>query len=342
MRIVSLLPAATEIVCALGLADDLVGVSHACDYPPAAIAGKAVVTRSRLATSAIPADEDAELPTAGEIDAEVRAMLAAGEPIFAIDGVKLRALQPDLVLTQGLCDACAMNHKDVVALAAALGENVTVLDLTPTTLDGVLETFRQIGAATNRAAEADALIALTQARWETVRVRASATGERPKTLLLEWPEPPFSVGHWNPELLALAHATAAPWDKIGQPSRTLDAAEIAAFAPEMIVLFACGFDAYRALDEAWSLTDLPGWFDLPAVRNGECYAVDGNAYFNRPGPRLAESAEILATVLHPEAFTEMLPPYSVQRFPDDLLIPSDPEDDAPDEETLEAAEAIAV
>ena len=271
--------------------------------------------------------------------------LRRASPIFAIDVEQLRALQPDLVITQGLCDACAMNHKDVVAAVAALGEKVAILDLAPTTLDGVLETFRQIGAATGRAAEADALVAKMQARWETVRARASATGDRPKTLLLEWPEPPFSAGHWNPELLALAHATAAPWNKSGEPSRTLDASEIAAFAPEMIVLFACGFDAYRALDEAWSLTDLPGWFDLPAVQNGECYAVDGNAYFNRPGPRLAESAEILATVLHPEDFTEMLPPYSVQRFPDDLLTPPDPDDDAnatPDDEAVEAAAAIAI
>jgi iron complex transport system substrate-binding protein len=146
--------------------------------------------------------------------------------------------------------------------------------------------------------------------------------------LLEWPDPPFTSGHWNPELLALANGTPGPWDAAGTPSRTLTWDEINAFAPEMVVLLACGMDAYRALDESYALLDAPGWFDLPAVKNGECYAVDGSAYFNRPGPRLAESAEILATILHPETFTEMLPAYSVQRFDNELFQPLEDEEAA--------------
>jgi iron complex transport system substrate-binding protein len=318
LRIVSLLPSATEIVCALGLADSLVAVTHECDYPAPAVAGKPVVTSSVI-PSGHGADE--EPLSASEIDERVRAALAAGESLYRIDIDLLKSLQPDVVLTQGLCDVCAVNHRAVVQAVDALGAAPTVLDLAPTTLAGVLETFRQVGRATGREAEADALILQTEARWATVRDRVAAVSERPKTLLLEWPEPPFSAGHWNPELLELAGGVGGPWDETGKPSRTLTWEEILAFQPETIILMACGFDAYRALDEAFALPDGPGedaWFDLPAVRNGDCYAVDGNAYFNRPGPRLAESAEILATVLHPEVITEMMPPFSAQRFAEEL------------------------
>jgi iron complex transport system substrate-binding protein len=316
LRIVSLLPSATEIVCALGLEENLVGITHECDYPPS-VKGKSVVTSSIL-PSLHGKGEDEPL-SAGEIDGRVRDALAAGESLYRIDLERLRSLKPDLLLTQGLCDVCAVTHRAVVAAADALGSTAQVLDLAPTSLAGVLETFQQVGVATGR--EAAELVAQTKARWDAVQEKAAGTTERPKTLLLEWPDPPFSAGHWNPELLALAGGRGGPWDEIGAPSRTLTWEAIKAFQPEMLVLLACGFDAYRALDEAYALMDAPGWFELPAVKMGECYAVDGNAYFNRPGPRLAESAEILATVLHPETFTEMLPPYAVQRFPNDLLEP---------------------
>ena len=317
MRIVSLLPSATEIVCALGLTEELVGVSHECDWP-VAVRSKPIVTSSILPK---PENEDDEPLTAQEIDARVRAALDAGESLYRIDIELLRSLKPDIVLTQGLCDVCAVNHKAVVAAADALGDSVKILDLAPTTLMTVLETFRQVGEATGRGAQAEELIAQTQARWEAVREKAAGAGEPIRTLLLEWPEPLFTAGHWNPELLTLAGGVGGVWDQPGVSSRTLEWEAVQAFAPEMLILVACGFDAYRALDEAWALSELPGWYDLPAVREGECYAADGSAYFNRPGPRLAESAEILATILRPEIFTEMLPPYSVQRFPEELLQP---------------------
>ena len=328
MRIVSLLPSATEIVAALGLGDQLVGISHECDYPAQIVADKPIVTSS-IVPPLVPAEDgDATAdengmrpPTAAEIDTIVRAALAQGESIYRIDIDRLRELKPDLLLTQGLCDVCAVSHKAVVSAVEALGSSVQVLDLQPTSLAEVLESFRQVGATTGRDAEAEALVASVQARWDTVREKAARAPERPKTLLLEWPEPLFTAGHWNPELLALAGGGTAPWDTPGAPSRTLEWADVQTFSPEMIVLIACGMDAYRALDEAYALGDAPGWFDLPAVRNGECYTADGNAYFNRPGPRLAESAEILATILHPDLFTEMLPPYSVQRFDNELLEP---------------------
>lgn len=317
MRIVSLLPSATEIVAALGLGDHLVGITHECDYPPEVIAGKPVVTSSLLPSQG----PDDEPLSSAEIDARVRAALEAGESLYRIDHDLLRELKPDLVLTQGLCDVCAVNHKAVVAAVDALNSDaaVQVLDLAPTSLATVLETFRLVGAAIGRETEAEALAAQVQARWDTAREKAAATPDRPKTLLLEWTDPPFSAGHWNPELLALAGASLGPWDEAGTPSRTLTWEEIQAFGPEMIVAIPCGLNVDRALEECYALADQEGWFDLPAVREGECYAVDGNAYFNRPGPRLAEAAEILATVLHPEVFTEMLPPYSVRRFPEELL-----------------------
>jgi len=326
MRIVSLLPSATEIVCALGLGDNLVGVTHECDYPAEVVADIPVVTSSILPGPREVTDEDGdvyeEYPTSREIDDAVRAAVEAGESIYRIDHDLLRDLKPDLVLTQGLCDVCAVNHKAVAEAVAALGDpKVEVLDLAPTSLEGVLETFRRVGAATGKAAEAEALVAQTRERWEAVRAKAATAPERPpRTLLLEWVDPPFSAGHWNPELLALVNATPGPWDAPGEPSRTLAWEEVVAFAPEMLVLIPCGLDADRAVEEAEVLPELvPAWYDLPAVRGGECYAVDGNAYFNRPGPRLAESAEILATVIHPETMMTMVPPYSVRRFPEALL-----------------------
>lgn len=314
MRIVSLLPSATEIVCALGLGDSLVGVTHECDFPPESVAGKPVVTAS--------APGDASL-SAREINERVRALLAAGESLYTLDVERLRELQPDLLITQSLCDVCAVRHKTAVQAAETVGSSTRVLDLNPTNLEGVLDTILTVGAATERESEAVALVAELRQRLDRVGERLANVGERPRTLLLEWTDPPFSAGHWNPELLQRAGGTLAPWDRVGEPSRALTWEEIAAFAPEMLVLLPCGFDADRAVEEADVLPNAPGWFDLPAVRDGECYAANGSAYFNRPGPRLVESCEILATILHPETFTEMLPPYSVRRFPNHLLEPAD-------------------
>jgi iron complex transport system substrate-binding protein len=323
LRIASLLPSATEIVAALGLADRLVAVTHECDYPASAVEGRAVVTSSPVGQPYEVTDDDGDTylvePTSREIDEQVRAALDAGESLYRIDIEKLRELKPDLILTQGLCDVCAVNHKAVAEAVESLGSGVTVLDLAPTTLAQVVESFRQVGDATGHRDAAERLIAETLARWETVRAKVAAAPERPRTLLLEWADPPFSAGHWNPELLRLVNAEPAPWDEIGKPSRTLTWEEITAFAPEVIVFAPCGFDANRAVDEAEVLPDVPGWFDLPAVRNAECYALDGNAYVNRPGPRLADTAEILATVLHPETTQETVPPYSVRLFPTRLV-----------------------
>lgn len=330
-------------MCALGLADSLVGVTHECDFPRDVVENLPVVTSSPLLTSEhgeasdeTNEDDESDAPallSAREIDEKVRAALESGDSLYHIDHELLRSLKPDLILTQGLCDVCAVNHQAVKAAVESLGDtNSVILDLTPTSLEGVLDTFKQVGDATGKQLEAEKLITETQARWDAVKAKAASAGAPVKTLLLEWPDPPFSAGHWNPELLTLAGGSGGPWDVPGEPSRTLTWDEIAAFAPDVVVLIACGWDADRAIDEAYAFLDVPQWFGLPAVQNAECYAVDGNAYYNRPGPRLAESAEILATILHPDAFTEMLPPYSVRLFPDDLLTPPEDEGEGEAEE----------
>ncbi len=321
LRIASLVPFATEIVCALGLQDSLVAVSHVCDYPPSVKELSAVTAQTDALAPHHETDEggdSVETPlSAGEIDAVVR----SGVPLYTIDTARLRELTPTIIFTQGLCDVCAVSHVATVAAARELGDTARIIDLSPTNIAGVLDAIRTVGAATGRETEAAELVSDMIARFEIVKLSALESPNHPRVLLLEWPEPLFSAGHWSPELLNFAHCIGAPWDKPGAPSCVLDWNDVLRFDPEVIILAACGMDAERGAWESTTLTDLPGWFELPAVRSGDCYAVDGNAYFNRPGPRLADSAELLAAILHPETIQTPVPPYSVSRFPPESLTP---------------------
>lgn len=321
LRIASLVPFATEIVCALGLRDALVAVSHVCDYPPSVRELPAATAQTDALAPHRETDEEGdpvEVPlSAGEIDAAVR----SGVSLVTIDTAKLRELAPTIIFTQGLCDVCAVSHIGTMEAARELGDTAQIVDLSPTNIAGVLDAVRAVGAATGRDAEAAELVSEMIVRFESVKLSAMESPNRPRVLLLEWPEPLFCAGHWSPELLSFANAVAAPWDTPGAPSRVIDWNDVLRFDPEVIVLAACGMDAERGAWESTTLTDLPGWFELPAVRSGDCYAVDGNAYFNRPGPRLADSAEILAAILHPETVQEAIPPYSVSRFPPESLTP---------------------
>jgi iron complex transport system substrate-binding protein len=294
MRIVSLLPSTTEIVCALGLEGALVGITHECDYP-ASVSGKPRLTASRISP---------ETMTSSEIDHAVRSQLADLDghgSIYDLDEAKLRDLNPDLILTQELCDVCAVSYKTVQQAARMFESDVRVASLEPNTISEIFENIRLVGDLTLRKSEAEKLLSKLSERLDRIRERTREITRRPRTLMLEWLEPPFAPGHWVPEQVEIAGGDPA-FGKAGQRSATTTAEEIRAYAPEVIVLIPCGYykeDILRQLPAA----HLPeGWNDLPAVKSGEVWATDATSYFSRPGPRVVEGVEILARILHPEIF----------------------------------------
>jgi iron complex transport system substrate-binding protein len=297
MRIVSLLPSATEIVCALGLEASLVGVTHECDYPDAA-RRLPVVTRSLIDHSAA---------SSREIDEHVATHLRNGLSLYALDHAALADLRPDIILTQALCEVCAVPYDAVVRAArdvstAFEGLAPQVISLEPHTLDDILATVAAVGAATGVPERANALLATLRARVERVRERARELAARPRTACLEWIDPPFGPGHWLPELVQIAGGKPG-LGRAGEESRRIAWDEVIAFAPEVLVVTPCGFDLPRTLHEAReALPRRDGWEALPAARRGQVYAVDGNAYFSRPGPRIVESLELLAELIHPQHF----------------------------------------
>src|SRR3989442_690655 len=291
MRIVSLLPSSTEIVCALGLEDALVGITHECDYPPS-VAGKSRLTSSHISH---------ETMTSAEIDHAVRSQLDGHGSIYHLDEARLRELKPDLILTQELCEVCAVSYKTVERDAGMFEADVKVVSLEPNTIADIFDNIGTVGKLTGRESEADDLIRSLSARLDRIREKTASIERRPRTLMLEWLEPPFAPGHWVPEQVGIAGGDHA-FGKAGQRSVTTNAQEIVAYSPEVIVLIPCGYykeDILRQLPNA----HLPeGWNDLPAGKVGEVWATDATAYFSRPGPRVVDGAEILAKILHPEIF----------------------------------------
>jgi iron complex transport system substrate-binding protein len=293
MRIVSLLPSTTEIVCALGLEEALVGITHECDYP-AAVLDKPRLTASRISQ---------ETMTSREIDHAVRSQLAELDghgSIYDLDEVRLRELNPDLILTQELCDVCAVSYQTVQRAARLFEAEARVVSLEPNTIGDIMENILMVGELTGRENEARKLVNDLKGRLDRISEQ-TAHVKRPRTLMLEWLEPAFAPGHWVPEQVALAGG-APGFGQAGQPSTTTTAAEIRAYDPEVIVLIPCGYykeDILRQLPHA----NLPtGWNELPAVKNGSVWATDATSYFSRPGPRVVEGVEILARILHPEIF----------------------------------------
>ncbi len=290
-RIVSLLPSATEIVCALGLEDALVGVTHECDFPPS-VARKPRLTASKIAH---------ERMTSAEIDHAVRSQLDGHGSIYELDEEKLRELRPDLILTQELCEVCAVSYKTVEQAARMYAAEAQVVSLEPKTITDIFANIRTVGELTGRKAVAELFVTDLAARVDMLAAAVADVERRPRTLMLEWLEPPFAPGHWVPEQVALAGGDAS-FGQAGEPSAQTTAQEIRDYAPEVIVLIPCGYykeDTLRALAGA----RLPeGWHDLPAVRADEVWAVDATSYFSRPGPRVVDGAEILARILHPELF----------------------------------------
>lgn len=287
MRIVSLLPSATEIICELGLGEQLVGVSHECDYP-AFVRELPKVTRTLIPHDA----------SSCEIDGLVRERLKTERALYSLDLPTLEQLQPDLIVTQALCDVCAVAESEVMAAACRLPGQPTVVNLEPTCLAEVYECLQLVGSAAGIEDRARALIAKLRARVERVESRSRSVSVRPRVVLLEWIDPPFCSGHWSPELVRIAGGVELV-GREGQPSRTTTWQEIVEVDPEVMVIACCGFDSERTRRDLPILASYPGFDQLACVRSRNVYVVDGNAYFSRPGPRLVDSLEILAHILHP-------------------------------------------
>ena len=288
MKIVSLLPSATEIVCALGLGDRLVGVTHECDFPPA------VQQLPKVTRTLIPGDASSR-----EIDRLVRRRLETQRALYTLDLPALEALAPDLIVTQALCEVCAVAEDEVQAAARALPGRPAVVNLEPRTLSEMLAAIRQVAGAASVEAKAEKLISDLQSRIDAVAARTAGIARRPRVALLEWLDPLFSCGHWSPELVRLAGGVEG-FGQEGQPSRTVDWAELIAWQPEVVVAACCGLAVERTLTDLPLLTSRPGWREVSAASSGRLYVVDGSHYFSRPGPRLVDSLEMLAHALHPD------------------------------------------
>ncbi len=291
MRIVSLLPAATEICFALGLGDDVVGISPECDFPPMAH-GKPVVSRALLEYAG---------KTSGETSRMVGERLADGEALYQVDEPALRDAKPNLILTQGLCEVCAPTLGDVEDVARHLPQPPEIVSLDPHRLEDVLADIERVGQACGAEDRADAVVADLRHRIERVSRRAARATVRPKTVCLEWLAPLFLGGHWVPEMVDLAGGVDV-LGHAGEKSRRVEAKEIVMASPDVAVLMPCGFDLERTWKEAPIVTHEPWWADLPAARTQRVWLVDGSGYFNRPGPRLVDGLEILAHILQPSLF----------------------------------------
>lgn len=283
MKIVSLLPSATEIVFALGLGDALEGVTFECDYPPAA-RGKLVVSGTALPSGTL---------TPSEIDTAVASRVANGEPVYTLDASRIAAIQPDLILAQDLCEVCAVPSGAVNDALAVLGCRADVISLDPANLDDVIAGIGTVGAATGTGARAQSLMAGLRSRLDEVR-SALAGCDRIPTFALEWSDPPFNGGHWVPDMIDAAGGEPVLADR-SERSRRLTWDEIGAAAPEVVVFMPCGYGLDDALSEGQSLLDRP---ELNASK--QIWAANANALFSRPGPRLVDGVEALAGALHPD------------------------------------------
>jgi iron complex transport system substrate-binding protein len=293
MRICSLLPGATEIAYALGLGDQIVGVTHECDYPHDA-KQKRVVVRSGI---------DSTRMSGLEIDRKVGELLQAGKGLYTIDEQAFVEAAPDVILTQGLCDVCALDYNEVVKAAQLLPRAPLILSLNPHCLTDILDDILRVGEGTRREAAANALVSDLRRRMERIGYREP--DHRPRVVCLEWFEPLYVAGHWVPEMVALAGGYDMLGHK-GEPSFKVEWSRIIDSKPAVILLMPCGFDVRRTVKESTPLRRLEGWNDLPAVQAGNVYALNGSAYFSRPGPRLVSGLEILARIMHPDEIKESL------------------------------------
>ncbi|MBI4560906.1 MAG: cobalamin-binding protein [Candidatus Rokubacteria bacterium] len=304
MRIVALLPSATEIVAALGLANQLVGISHSCDYPTEVL-GKPVLTRACLEPKSL------ESP---EIDALIAERVREGRSVYELDAAGLAAADPDLILTQELCDVCAVGYRDVTLAIGELGRKPAVLSLDPCFLGDVLRDIQRVAVAAGVAERAKPLVSDLRRRIETVAERAKEAETRPRVACLEWLDPLYTAGHWVPEMVELAGGRDVLAAR-GEPARRIPWEQVLAAKPDVLVLMPCGFDIPRTLKELHRVTGRPSWGELPGVKAGRAYAVNGHAYYNRFGPRVVDGLEFLAHLIHPDMFPNVPPADAVIPLP---------------------------
>ena len=290
-QIVSFLPSATEIACALGLTDQLVGVTHECDYP-VEVVGKPVVVRSALPI---------ETMSQSEIDVAVAERMHAGQSLYQVDEILLQELAPDLILTQDLCQVCAPSGTEVSQALNLLPKRPRILWLTPNSLEHIFANVRELGEATGRSKEAHELIANGRTRLERIAEVTSRLSTRPRVFCMEWLDPVYCSGHWVPEMVKLAGGQDALGSE-GADSVRIPWADVREWAPEVLIITPCGFNLEKTIEQTHQLSAYEGWFELPAVRNGQVYAVDANSYFARPGPRVVDGTELLAHLIHPDVF----------------------------------------
>jgi len=290
MRICSFLPSTTEIVYALGLGDDLVGVTHECDYPPEAR------NKSKVIISLINPDE----LSSREIDDIITKNRNEGKSTYLIDIEELKEANPDIILTQGLCEVCAVSGNEVVESVKVLGHKPEMISLEPKTLEEILETVLIVGNATGKNEQAIQIVDKLKTRIQKIRSLLSEERDRPRVFCMEWLDPPYVGGHWIPEMVEIAGGENG-LGKPAEPSFKVTWEDILEFAPQIVVVMPCGFSIEDTLKEIDIVTSHRYWNQIPASKRGQAYLVDANSYFSRSGPRIVDGLEILAKIIHPEA-----------------------------------------
>jgi iron complex transport system substrate-binding protein len=300
-RIVSFLPSATEMICALGLGHQLMGITHECDYP-AEIAGKPVVVRGALSYESM---------SQTEIDRVVTERLREGLSLYQVDEKLVREISPDLVVTQDLCQVCAPSGNEVSELLKLLPAKPKILWLTPKSVEQIFDNVRELGEATGRLQKAEALVADGHSRLDKIAAATRMASSRTRVFCMEWIDPVYCSGHWVPEMVRIAGGI----DELGREgtdSVRIRWDDVLKWDPDVLIVMPCGFSLEKAVARATQLSSYSGWADLRAVQKNRVYVVDANSYFARPGPRIVEGTELLAHLLHPDLCEWSGPPGAFQ------------------------------
>lgn len=311
MRICSLLPSATEVIAALGLLDDLVGISHECDYP-ASVKNVPIMVEPMIPPHGL---------ASAEIDRQVGQLVASGQRLYRLNDRLLRQAQPDLILSQDLCHVCAVTPDQLHDALSSMEQQPTILTLNPSTVHDVIDDVVRIGDAANRSAEGHHLATELRNRLDAIKTRTQDIAHRPRVVCIEWLSPLYIAGHWVPEMVQLAGGQ----DVLAQPqspSRVVTWEEVLAAAPDVLIVMPCGFSVERTRTELLHLMEQPGQWKLSPALAAQTYLVDASSYFSRPGPRLIDGIELLAAILHPsdrnpilESMACRLEPLRVQQYP---------------------------